>query len=40
MTYDELQLSATLVQCLACLRHFYMTHPQPVCRACRCARTR
>jgi hypothetical protein len=33
--YDTQRAEAPLVTCSACLKAFYMTHPQPVCIACR-----
>jgi hypothetical protein len=35
LSYDHTQKGAVLTQCGQCQRWFYMTHPQPVCIACR-----
>ena len=34
-SYDDKQINAALVTCAKCGRAWYMTAPQPLCRACR-----
>jgi hypothetical protein len=39
-SYDDKQIEAVLVTCLACRRSFYMTRVELPCVACRETRTR
>lgn len=34
-SWDDMNAEAVLVTCVRCLRDWFMTHPQPVCIACR-----